>query len=59
MLSDLRLSWHVEQADQGDALSDLMPLSRFGDMRKRLLVSAYQTVEDVRLRIRDQFGLEG
>ena len=57
LLTDLRLSWHVEQVDQNEKLTDNMPLSQLGETRKQLLLSAYQVVEDIRFRIRNHFGI--
>lgn len=59
LLVDLRLSWHVDQTSRGEALSDSMPLVKIGETRKRLLIGAYQTVEEIRGRIRAQFGISG
>jgi len=59
VLVDMRLSWQVHQASNNQSLTDIMPLENFGETRKRLLLSAYQTVEEVRLRIRHQFGITG
>jgi len=57
VLVDMRLSWQIQQVDNGAAMTDVMPLDHFGETRKRLLLSAYQTVEEVRLRIRHDFGM--
>jgi len=57
VLVDLRLSWQVHQASNEQPLTDVMPLEHFGQTRQRLLLGAYQTVEEVRLRIRHQFGM--
>ncbi len=59
LLADLRLSWHVDQTSRGEHLSDAMPLVKIGDTRKRLLVGAYQTVEEIRSRVKTQFGISG
>ena len=57
LLADLRLSWHVEQTSRGEDLSDYIPMSMVGDTRGRLLIGAYQTIEDVRQRIRTRFSI--
>lgn len=57
VLTELRLNWHVEQVDRNEDLSDNMPLSQLGDTRKRLLIGAYETVDDIRFRIRNHFGI--
>ncbi|MGQ7847649.1 DUF294 nucleotidyltransferase-like domain-containing protein [Granulosicoccus sp. 3-233] len=57
LLADLRLSWHVDQTSRGETLSDSMPLVKIGETRKRLLIGAYQTVEEIRGRVRTQFGV--
>ena len=59
VLVDLRLSWQVEQAERGEPMSDTIPIDRIGETRKRLLLSAYETVEDVRFRVRTKFGMVG
>ncbi|ASJ76368.1 hypothetical protein IMCC3135_31605 [Granulosicoccus antarcticus IMCC3135] len=56
LFADLRLSWHVDQTSRGEELSDVMPLVKVGETRKRLLMGAYQTVEEIRQRIRTQFS---
>ena len=58
VLSDLRMSWHVEQISRGEPLSDIMPLWYLGETRKRLLIGAYQSVDLLQLRIRRQFGVD-
>ena len=57
LLADLRLSWHVEQASRGEALSDSIPMDRVGDTRGRLLIGAYQTVEHIRQRVKTRFNI--
>lgn len=57
LLADLRLSWHVEQANRGETLSDFIPMDSVGDTRSRLLIGAYQTIEDIRQRIKTQFNI--
>ena len=57
VLADLRLSWQVEQTERGEPMSDVMPIERIGETRKRLLISAYETVEDIRFRVRARFGM--
>lgn len=57
LLADLRLSWHVDQTTRGETLSDSMPLVKIGETRKRLLIGAYQTIDEIRGRIRAQFGI--
>ncbi len=57
VLVDLHLSWQVEQAERGEPMSAIMPIARIGETRKRLLISAYETIEDVRFRVRARFGL--
>lgn len=57
VLVDMRLSWQIHQASRDDPLTDVMPLAHFGETRQRLLLSAYQTVEEMRLRIQYQFGV--
>ncbi|MGF1551929.1 MAG: DUF294 nucleotidyltransferase-like domain-containing protein [Paracoccaceae bacterium] len=58
VLTDLRLGWHVEQVGRGETPSDRMPLAGLGETRERLLLGAYETVEDLRLRLRHHFGLD-
>jgi|GEM_PF-2622314 len=57
VFADLRLSWEIEQRDRGEPLSGSMPIKRIGETRKRLLIGAYQTVEDIRSRIRTRYGM--
>ena len=57
LLADLRLSWHVEQTTRGEELTDYIPMTMIGETRKRLLIGAYQSVEDIRQRIRTQFSI--
>lgn len=59
LFADWRLDWHVDQVIRGQDLSDSMPLARVGETRKRLLIGAYQTVEEIRQRIRAQFAAGG
>ena len=59
VLADLRLGWQAEQSARGEPLSDRMPIALLGDTRRRLLLSAYETVEELRTSVRLRFGLGG
>lgn len=58
VFSDLRFDWHMEQVVRGEQPSDLIPISEVGETRKRLLLGAYETVEEIRFRIQQQFGMD-